>query len=482
MGQNFLVCDRERDLEMPRNVEQWLPPEHVCWKVLDVVGELDLSAFDASYRVDRQGGAAYPPATLIALILYCYSKGVRSSPRIEQACWDDVGRRVITANRRVDHSTVARFIRRHRDAFASLFVQVLALCGRRGLVDLSAVAVDGSPMEANASRRSNQRLEHLEATIFQCEDEINALMNEALDHARTVEAGALGGIETGAVSDDWPRLSQLCDRLTRARLARDRIYERALPSANEIRIKVEAAERMVARAEKRLATETAAHREKLRKHEARTQADVTAGRRGANGRPPVPMESKTVLIRQRARLEKAREGLERARNPQPVPSPQARACPSDPDSRMMLSKRGAYLQRYNVQIVCARRQILLSIEACRRARVSRTSRCWSPSPARLTWQDSPPSANAPAVVSTPWPTDCLLQMVGSSIANAVLWSSQDSPSSSNGSAATSTTAAPGRGHRTQAPRHGPQPQQAGQTHSQSLLLTFAKDELCDSLP
>ncbi|MCX4734393.1 transposase [Streptomyces sp. NBC_01363] len=137
MGQNFLVCDRERDLEMPRNIKQWLPSEHVRWKVLDVVGELDLSAFDASYRVDGLGGAAYPPATLIALILYCCSKGVRSSRRIEQACWDDVGCRVITANRKVDHSTVARFIRRHRDALASLFVQVLALCGRRGLVDLS---------------------------------------------------------------------------------------------------------------------------------------------------------------------------------------------------------------------------------------------------------------------------------------------------------------------------------------------------------
>ncbi|MEE1798394.1 transposase [Streptomyces sp. JV176] len=190
MGQNFLACDREHDLEMPRDIKQWLPPEHVCWKVLDVVEELDLSAFDACFRSDGQGGAAYPPATLIALILYCYSKGVRSSRRIEQACWDDVGCRIIAANRRVDHSTVARFIRRHRDALASLFVQVLSLCGRRGLVDLSAVAVDGSPMEANASRRSNQRLEQLEATVSQCEDQIDALMNKALDHARSVEAEA----------------------------------------------------------------------------------------------------------------------------------------------------------------------------------------------------------------------------------------------------------------------------------------------------
>ncbi|WP_079148510.1 transposase [Streptomyces agglomeratus] len=101
---------------MPRDVREWLPPEHLCWKVLDVVELLDLSAFENSYRDDGQGGTAYAPASLIALLLYCYSKGVRSSRRIEQACWDDVGCRIITANRRVDHSTVAQFVRRHRAA------------------------------------------------------------------------------------------------------------------------------------------------------------------------------------------------------------------------------------------------------------------------------------------------------------------------------------------------------------------------------
>ncbi|WP_327749661.1 transposase [Streptomyces europaeiscabiei] len=176
MGRNFLSGDRERDLEMPRDVREWLPPEHLYWKVLDVVELLDLSAFENSYRDDGQGGVAYPPASLIALLLYCYSKGVRSSRRIEQACWDDVGCRIITANRRVDHSTVARFVRRHRAALNSLFVQVLSLCGRRGLVDLSAVAVDGSPMEANASRDANQRLQRLEETISQCETKIHALI------------------------------------------------------------------------------------------------------------------------------------------------------------------------------------------------------------------------------------------------------------------------------------------------------------------
>ncbi|MFE0201222.1 transposase, partial [[Kitasatospora] papulosa] len=251
---------------MPKSVREWLPPEHLCWKVLDAVDQLDLSAFEGSYRGDGQGGAAYPPASLVALLLYCYSKGVRSSRRIEQACWDDVGCRVIAANRRVDHSTVARFVRRHRAALNSLFVQVLSLCGRRGLVDLSAVAVDGSPIEANASRDANQRLQRLDETISQCESEIHALLEEAVDDARKVEADGPARGDGEDTRDNWPRLSRLCDRLTRAQLARDRVHERAMPSPTEVRIKVEAAERMVARAEKRLAAETEAHQAKLQQY------------------------------------------------------------------------------------------------------------------------------------------------------------------------------------------------------------------------
>ncbi|MET7898890.1 hypothetical protein ABZT30_48665, partial [Streptomyces mirabilis] len=194
-------------------------------------------------------------------------------------------------------STVARFVRRHRAALNSLFVQVLPLCGRRGLVDLSAVAVDDSPMEANASRDANQRLQRLEETISPCEKEIHALMEDVVDHALSVEANGSAAQGDGEdACDNWPRLSRLCDRLTRAHLARDTLHERAMPSPTEIRIKVEAAERTVARAEKRLAAETEAHQEKLKKYELRVRENRAAGHRGVNGRPPGPMEHKAVPL------------------------------------------------------------------------------------------------------------------------------------------------------------------------------------------
>jgi transposase len=361
---NFMHRVPECAFVLPQNVQDWLPPEHLCWKVLAVVEEVDMSQFLAGYRADGQGRAAYHPVVMLALVLYCYSKGIRSSRRIEAACLDDVGCRIITANRRVDHSTIARFIRRHRPALKTLFVQVLALCASRGLVDVSVVAVDGSPMEANASREANRSLDRLDTVIARTEADIDALMQETADLAQQTEQtdGELLESPPRQACTAVVRLSRLSDRLGRARSAKDKLHQRALPSIAEIKIKIDAAERMVARAEHRLTAVTAAQQIRLEEYARRARQDQAAGRRGANGRPPVPVEAKTVIVRQRTRLARARTWAERARHPRPVPSPTAQASLTDPDSRLMLRKRGGYCQGYNLQIVCARNQVLLAID------------------------------------------------------------------------------------------------------------------------
>ncbi|MFE7394066.1 transposase [Streptomyces sp. NPDC057582] len=234
----------------------------------------------AGYRADGQGRAAYPPTVLVALLLYCHSKGIRSTRRIEQACLDDVGCQIITANRRIDHSTVARFVRRHRQPLRSLFVQVLALCDQYGLVDLAAVAVDGSPMNAHAGRSSNRSLGRLETVVAEREAEIAEAMRSAAAYARAAESGdLLDADEPPGPDRSTARLSRLSDQLLRARSAKDRLLARALPSAGEIKIKVDAAERIVARAEKRLAAETSAHQAKLDQYAERIRQDLAAGRR-----------------------------------------------------------------------------------------------------------------------------------------------------------------------------------------------------------
>ena len=130
MAQNFIACDREQELLLPPSLREWLPEGHLAWFVLDAVAEMDLAAFYAGYRDDGWGRAAHDPAMMVALFVYAYAIGVRSSRAIERRCHDDVAFRVITANRAPDHATIARFICRHERALAELFADVLRLCDR----------------------------------------------------------------------------------------------------------------------------------------------------------------------------------------------------------------------------------------------------------------------------------------------------------------------------------------------------------------
>src|SRR5918995_2795567 len=100
MPQNFLACDREQELLLPPSLREWLADDHFAWFVIDTVDELDLAAFLASYRRDGWGRAAHDPAMMVALIVYAYAIGERSSRRIERRCREDVAFRVITANPR----------------------------------------------------------------------------------------------------------------------------------------------------------------------------------------------------------------------------------------------------------------------------------------------------------------------------------------------------------------------------------------------
>lgn len=150
---------------MPPSVREWLPEDHLAFFVLDVVAELDLSAFYAAYRVDGRGGSVYDPAMMLSVLLYAYCTGERSSRRIERRLVEDVAVRVVAANQRPDHATLARFRRRHQDAIAALFGQVLGLCVKAGLVDAGVVAIDGTKIAANASFFANRDQEALNAEL-----------------------------------------------------------------------------------------------------------------------------------------------------------------------------------------------------------------------------------------------------------------------------------------------------------------------------
>jgi transposase len=153
--------DLDQLLLMPPSVRDWLPEDHLAFFVLDTVAELDLTAFFAVYRTDGRGGSVYDPATMLAVLLYAYCTGERSSRRIERRLAEDVAYRVVAANQQPDHATIARFRARHQDAIAGLFGQVLSLCVKGGLVEAGLIAIDGTKISANASFFANRKHESL---------------------------------------------------------------------------------------------------------------------------------------------------------------------------------------------------------------------------------------------------------------------------------------------------------------------------------
>jgi hypothetical protein len=127
---------------------------------------------------------------MVALVLYAYAVGERSSRQIERRCVEDVAFRVIAANRAPDHTTISRFRQRHAERLAELFVQVLALCAKAGMVRVGTVAVDGTKMAANAGLSANRTYEKLR-------QEVERILAEAdaIDAAEDARFGAARGDE-----------------------------------------------------------------------------------------------------------------------------------------------------------------------------------------------------------------------------------------------------------------------------------------------
>src|SRR5258705_819905 len=156
MAQSFLGCDRGQAFLLPPSLDEWLPEDHFARFVIAAVEAMDLSAFYVDYRADWRGRPAHDPAMMVALLVYAYARGQRSSRVIERGCFEDIALRVITANRQPDHTTIARFRQRHEKPLAALFGQGLGLCAQAGLGGVAVLAVDGTKVHANASERATR--------------------------------------------------------------------------------------------------------------------------------------------------------------------------------------------------------------------------------------------------------------------------------------------------------------------------------------
>jgi transposase len=189
-------------------MREWLPEDDLVYVVLDAVGTLDLGEFRRRYRADGHGRAAFDPEMMVALLLYGYCQGERSSRVIEKRCARDVAYRVIAGGLHPDHATIARFRVRHEKALGGLFSQVLRLLAAEGMVSLGLLSLDGTKLAGNAAQKANKTLPQIEKILTEA---------AAADAAEDARYGDAPGEPT-------PRaLARRAERRERLTAARDRL-------------------------------------------------------------------------------------------------------------------------------------------------------------------------------------------------------------------------------------------------------------------
>ena len=247
MTKVFRPYSLDQRLLLPPDLREWLPEGHLALFVSDVVEELDLSAIVTAYEGgDGRGQPPYHPAMMVKLLLYAYCTGKPSSRKIERATYEEVAFRVLAADQHPDHDSLAEFRKRHLDALAGLFLQVLRLCQAAGLVKLGHVALDGTKIKANASKHKAMSYDRMSVAELQLEAEIRAL----LAHAGQVDAAEDTEYGRGRRGDELPaELARRESRLAKIRAAKAALEQAAKveaeQAAQEARAKLAAREQRV---------------------------------------------------------------------------------------------------------------------------------------------------------------------------------------------------------------------------------------------
>ena len=236
----------EQPFLLPPSPLEWLPEGHLAHFILDVIGELDLSEVEAAFqKKDARGTRPYDPAMMTALLLYGYCVGVFSSRKLERATHEDVAFRVICGGNHPDHSRIAKFRKDHLEALRGLFLQVLKLCQRAGMVTLGQVAIDGTKVQANASKHKAMSYKRMRQLELRLREEIDQL----LARAEEMDASDDSRFGSGCREEDLPaELRRREQRLARIREAKTRLEaEAAEARARSLR---EQAQRARARSER----------------------------------------------------------------------------------------------------------------------------------------------------------------------------------------------------------------------------------------
>jgi transposase len=287
---------------LPPSPRDWLPEDHLAYFLADLVDELNLTPILVTYGGVTRGTAPYHPQLLVKVLLYAYAVGIPASRQIARKLEEDVAFRVLAANQRPDFRTLSDFRKQHLPALAELFVQVLHLCQRAGLVKLGHIALDGTKLKANASKHKAMSYGRMVTDEARLTAEVARLLAQA-DAADARDDAAYGPDRRG---DELP-----------AELARREHRLQTIRAAKAV-------------------LEQEAQAEATLKQVAREGRETDGPRRG---RPPQP--------------------------PRSGPHPKAQRNFTDPESRIMPASdaKGSVVQGYNCQAaVDARAQIIVAAD------------------------------------------------------------------------------------------------------------------------
>jgi transposase len=390
MARSYRPVVRDQEFLLAPNMADWLGADHLVWFVLDVIEQLDTSALHAERRTGGVGRAGYDPDMLLALMIYAYAAGQRSSRRIEQLCVDHVAYRVVCAQDPPDHTTIARFRAAHDEVFIDLFAQVLRLCAQAGMVRVGSIAIDGTKIAANASTSANRSQQWVT-------EQARRLAEATVAEAAAVDAAEDAAEAAGGPAPQPPvELGTRAGRAAAIKKAMEEIARQDAAHAADDAADQAAQERYLARIEagEQVLGPPPAGVDHVRLYQARiareqqrlapligVRGTVEAQQRGAIGR--IIRNAEAGL--QRARQEQAaglvdRRGSAartRARN-------QARRGSSggpvvnltDPQARLMVQGSGSgSVQGYNSQIACSDDHLIIGVHVSQDAN---DLHCWTP--------------------------------------------------------------------------------------------------------
>ena len=187
MSNRFVNVDRSTPMLLPPDLRDWVKEDDLAHFLVDALSLMDVSTAVINHR--GSGSAQYPPAMMLAVLVYCYANGLFSSRQIERATYQHLSVRYLAANTHPDHDTIATFRRRNGALLHATFLQVLQLAQAAGILRLGTIAIDGTKLEASATKRKTLTYQQLQEQIAKLNEQIEQRLKEAETEDQKTESG-----------------------------------------------------------------------------------------------------------------------------------------------------------------------------------------------------------------------------------------------------------------------------------------------------